>query len=168
MPDIKTSCCFTGHRASKLPWGFNEQDDRCKALKIAIFDAVESVYDSGIRHYICGMANGCDLYFAEAVLELRQLHSDVTLEAAVPYEGQSNGWSDREKARWQRIVDLADFYTLVSLSYTRDCMQKRNKYMVDNSSVLIAAYNSGSGGTLNTLLYAIRNGREVIQLPIQE
>ena len=168
MPDIKTSCCFTGHRASKLPWGFNEQDDRCKALKIAIFDAVESVYDSGIRHYICGMANGCDLYFAEAVLELRQLHSDVTLEATVPYEGQSSGWSDREKARWQRIVDLADFYTLVSLSYTRDCMQKRNKYMVDNSSVLIAAYNSGSGGTLNTLLYAIRNGREVIQLPIQE
>lgn len=168
MPEIKTSCCFTGHRASKLPWGYNEQDERCKALKIAIFDAVESVYASGIRHYICGMANGCDLYFAEAVLELRQLHGDITLEAAVPYEGQSSAWSDREKARWQRIVDSADFYTLVSLHYTRDCMQKRNKYMVDNASVLIAAYGGGSGGTLNTLLYAIRTGREVIQLPIQE
>ena len=89
MPDIETTCCFTGHRASKLPWKYREDDLRCIRLKQQIYDTVEAVYDSGIRHYICGMANGCDLYFGEAVLQLRQLHPDITLEAAVPYEGQA-------------------------------------------------------------------------------
>ena len=27
------SCCFTGHRPDKLPWGENESDPRCLALK---------------------------------------------------------------------------------------------------------------------------------------
>ena len=26
-------CCFTGHRPSKLPWGEDERDPRCLALK---------------------------------------------------------------------------------------------------------------------------------------
>ena len=168
MPELNTTCCFTGHRASKLPWGFEETDPRCISLKQKLYDAVEAVYDSGVRHYICGMANGCDMYFGDAVLLLKQLHSDVTLEAAIPYEGQADHWKPAEKSRWQRIYDNSDYITVVSRTYTRDCMHRRNQYMVDNSSVLIAAYNGSSGGTLNTMLYAIRNKKEVIQIYIEE
>ena len=66
------SCCFTGHRPEKLPWGSDETDPRCLALKAAIRDAVAAAYDEGFRHFICGMARGCDLYFAEAVVDLRR------------------------------------------------------------------------------------------------
>ena len=27
------TCCFTGHRPDKLPWGTDESDPRCLALK---------------------------------------------------------------------------------------------------------------------------------------
>lgn len=27
------TCCFTGHRPQSLPWGFNENDIRCKKMK---------------------------------------------------------------------------------------------------------------------------------------
>ena len=168
MPDMETTCCFTGHRASKLPWKYREDDPRCIRLKQQIYDTVEAVYASGIRHYICGMANGCDLYFGEAVLQLRQLHPDITLEAAVPYEGQARSWPADQRQRWQRLYDSCDYQTVVSHSYTPDCMRRRNQYMVDNASVLIAAYNGTSGGTMNTLLYAIRQKREVIQIPVDE
>lgn len=168
MPDIQTTCCFTGHRAAKLPWRFQENDPRCITLKRQIYDAVDAVYDSGIRHFICGMANGCDMYFGEAVLRLRQTHPEVTLEAAVPYEGQAQSWRPDLRRRWQILFDQSDYQTIVSHSYTPDCMRRRNQYMVDNSSVLIAAYNGAPGGTMNTLLYAIRNQREVIQIPVDE
>ena len=168
MPDIATTCCFTGHRASKLPWKYQEEDPRCLVLKQQIFDAVEAVYDAGVRHYICGMANGCDLYFGEAVVQLRQSHPDITLEAAVPYEGQAKGWPSEQRQRWEQLLGCCDFRTVVSRDYTPDCMHRRNQYMVDNSSILIAAYNGSSGGTLNTLLYAIRQKREVIQIPVAE
>ena len=92
MFDRNITCSFTGHRASKLPWGFHENDPRCITLKQQIYDAVEAVYDSGIRHFICGMANGCDMYFGEAILQLKETHKDVTLEAAIPFAGQADHW----------------------------------------------------------------------------
>ena len=168
MAEKKPACSFTGHRAAKLPWGFNEQDPRCVQLKQQIYDAIDAIYDSGIRHYICGMANGCDMYFGEAVLELKKVKKDVTLEAAVPFAGQADHWKGPEKSRWQRIYQGSDYITVVSKSYTRDCMTKRNRYMVDNCNVLLAAYNGSKGGTQNTILYAIRSKKEVIQIPIDE
>ena len=86
------TCCFTGHRPEKLPWGYDESDERCVRLKRRLRDAVESAYEAGKRHFICGMARGCDFYFAEAVLELRRGHPDITLEAAIPCAGQSSRW----------------------------------------------------------------------------
>jgi len=168
MPERNITCSFTGHRAAKLPWGFYENDPRCIKLKQQIYDTVEAVYDSGIRHFICGMANGCDLYFGEAVLRLKQLKNDVTLEAAIPFAGQADHWKEPEKSRWQHICDSSDYITIVSKTYTKECMNKRNRYMVDNSSVLIAAYNGSKGGTQNTMLYAIRSKCEVIQIFLDE
>lgn len=64
MPEREHTCCFTGYREYKLPWGSDESDPRCRKLQQQIFDAVDAVYADGIRHFICGMANGCDLYFS--------------------------------------------------------------------------------------------------------
>lgn len=162
------NCCFTGHRDTKLPWRGNEDDPRCQALKERIYDAAEAVYHSGVRHYICGMATGCDFFFCEAVLRLRAEHPDISLEAAIPFEAQSKAWSDSQQKRYDRLISECDFHTVVQKEYSAGCYMRRNKYMVDSSSVLISVFNGSSGGTLNTLLYAIRNGLEVIQLPIDE
>ena len=58
MAARQESCCFTGHRPGKLPWGMDEQDRRCLALKARIADAVEAAYQEGYRHFLCGMALG--------------------------------------------------------------------------------------------------------------
>lgn len=166
MPEKETTCCFTGHRAPKLPWRYDERDPRCLELKAKIADAAEAVYYSGVRHFICGMATGCDMYFCEAVLALRAEKPDLTLEAAVPYEGQPDGWPEPLRARYRRLLEACDYRTLVSRSYTPDCMKRRNRYMVDAASVLIAAYDGRPGGTMSTLLYALRRGIEIIEIPV--
>ena len=161
------TCAFTGHRENKLPWRSDESDARCLRLKQMIYDAVEAVRQSGVRHYICGMANGCDFYFAEAVLALRSEHPDITLEAAIPCEGQSARWSAAQRRRYDRIVGECDYYTVIQKDYSPDCMLRRNRYMVDASAVLIAAYNGSRGGTQSTLLYAMRQGLQIIELPVE-
>ena len=162
------TCTFTGHRENKLPWGADETDPRCLRLKQRIADTVEAVYHSGIRHYICGMATGCDMYFAEAVLALRAEHPDVTLEAAIPCEGQSSRWTAEQRRRYDRAVAECDFCTVIQRDYSPDCMLRRNRYMADSSAVLIAAYNGRPGGTQSTLLYALRQGLQIIELPLEE
>ena len=42
------SCAFTGHRPGKLPWGEDESDLRCIALKAKLRAAVESAIHEGL------------------------------------------------------------------------------------------------------------------------
>ena len=159
------SCCFSGHRPSKLPWGSNEEDPRCVGLKKRLYDAVEDAYEQGMRHFICGMAQGCDFYFCEAVLTLRKKHPDVTLEAAVPCLSQSNGWEAAQQQRYRGLIALCDEETLVQEQYTASCMQRRNRYMVDHASLLIAVHDGLPGGTMRTIEYAMRRGLTIVDIP---
>ena len=136
-----SSCAFTGHRPAKLPWGYREEDPRCLALKRRIRDAVESAYEEGYCHFLCGMAQGCDLYFCEIVLALRAKHPEITLEAAVPCPTQADDWPEAERQRYRQLLAACDYETLVSAHYTPDCMQRRNRYLVDHAALLIAAYD---------------------------
>lgn len=159
-------CCFTGHRAEKLPWKYNEADPDCLRLKERLSDILAALYGAGYRHFICGMASGCDLYCGEAVVALRDEHPDVTLEAAIPFEGQSAQWPPSARKRYFRLAEECDRQTILHHSYTPDCMMDRNRYMVDNADLLVAIYNGTSGGTRNTMLYAMRHGVEILQLDI--
>lgn len=163
----RKSCCFSGHRPSKLPWKYDESDARCIEFKGKLFAVIGAVYDSGIKHFICGMALGCDMYCAEAVIKLKAMHSDITLQAAVPYRGQADNWNEYNRLRYDRIIDNCDEVTVLAESYSPACMAMRNRFMVDNANVLVACYDGMSGGTWNTIRYAQKKDIEVIQLPIE-
>ena len=158
------TCCFSGYRPEKLPWGANEDDPRCKKLKETIHSKTEQIHLSGIKHFICGMARGSDTYFCEAVLALREEYPEITLEAAIPFEGQAAKWREDERRRYDGLVSKCDQVTYVSPHYTKSCMQRRNRYMVDNSSILLAVHDGKRGGTNNTIKYAQRRGLEIIEL----
>ena len=160
------SCCFSGHRPSKLPWGYDELDPRCVEFKEKLSAVIGAVYDSGIKHFICGMAEGCDLYFAETVLALKKNYPHITLEAAIPCPSQADGWSEKQKARYRDILRRCDYETVVQQSYTPGCMQRRNRYMVDHASLLIAVNDGVRGGTRSTIEYAFRRGVNVLDIPL--
>ncbi len=160
------SCCFTGHRPSKLPWGFDEADSRCVDLKARMADAVEAAYAEGYRHFLCGMAQGCDLYFCVCALDLRKRYPDVTVEAVIPCPGQADNWPKEERERYLRLVEACDLETVVSAQYSSGCMLRRDRYMVDHASLLIAAFDGTAGGTRYTMEYAMKRGLSVVDLPI--
>ena len=178
--DRATTCCFTGHRPAKLPWGANEDDPRCAALKNAphpdnaklfldfavSYDVQQLLQSDFYRHFICGMAQGADMYFGEAVLALREKHPDVTLEAAIPCEEQAARWKERDRNRYFGLVERCDLETMVQHRYTSGCMQRRNRYMVDRSSLVLAVYDGMLGGTMYTLTYAMRQGVRVVTMDL--
>ena len=166
MQEKAVTCTFTGHRENKLPWRGNEDAPECLALKARIADAVQAVYSSGVRHFICGMANGCDLYFFDAARYLRLSHPEVTIEAAIPFSGQADRWRPELRERYAYDLRQCDYQTLVQEAYTPGCMMRRNRYMVDASRILIAAFDGRPGGTARTLEYAARRRLEIIQIPI--
>jgi len=166
----KHTCCFTGHRPEKLPWGRDEGHPDCLSLKNRMGEALEQLYCRGYRHFISGMAKGADTYFAEAVLALKARHADVTLEAAIPCPTQADNWREADRLRYERILDQCDLETLVQQHYDRFCMHRRNRYMVERSSALLAAYDGlgTGGGTMYTISYAMDCGLDVVILDLVE
>ena len=166
MNERDLTCCFTGHRPQKLHWSYNESDPRALAMLDEMDKALAQILRRGYRHFICGMAEGCDLVFAELILALREYLPGVTLEAAVPCPGQSARWSARSRARYDSILSRCDKVTVVSQVYTPGCMMARNRYMVDRSSLLLACSNGQPGGTLSTIRYAWDQGVEVLTISV--
>ena len=160
------TCCFTGHRPVKLPWGTNENDPHCIALKEELFASVRAIYDCGYRRFICGMAIGCDMYFAEAVLRLKEECEDIELIAAIPCGDQPDKWNLAQRKRYNSILDRCSKVDVLQIKYSNDCMHKRNEYMVDRSSLLLSCYDGRPGGTMKTILYAERQGLKTVIIEI--
>ena len=163
-PDKNHTCCFTGHRPDKLPLGLDEADPRCAALKASLSRELDGLYRRGFRHFISGMAMGCDLYFAQAALELRERCPGVTVEGAVPCPTQAQKWPQELRRRWRSILDACDLESVVQQSYDRYCMLRRDRYMVDRSAAVLAVFGGTPGGTQYTLNYAMDQKREILLL----
>ena len=162
--DESRTCCFTGHRPDKRPWGLDEDDPRCAALKASLDRELDGLYRRGFRHFISGMAMGCDLYFAEAALALRERCHGVTVEGAVPCPTQAQKWPETLRRRWRAILDTCDLETVVQQNYDRWCMLRRDRYIVDRSAAVLAVFDGAPGGTQYTLNYAMDKKREILLL----
>ena len=121
------TACFTGHRPQKLPWGRNEEDMRCRIMKLRLISAVFEAYNRGYRRFISGMADGVDIIAAEAVLKLRENCGDVQLECALPFPRA--GRTAQNGARYDRVLSEADDIVTLSGAYHLACMAQRNRYM---------------------------------------
>lgn len=141
-----------------MPWGYNEHHTACCYLKDKLFDEIQKAVQHGYNHFIFGAALGIDIYVGELLILLRKLYPHITIEAAVPCTNQSEKW----QKRYVGILSLCDTNTIISNNYTPSCIQDRNKYMVDNSSLLIAVWNGKPGGTANTIEYAKSKNVETI------
>ena len=102
----------------------------------------------------------------QILLELKKAYPHITLEAAIPCPTQSDKWSAPQRERYRAILAQCDVETMVQQEYTSGCMQRRNRYMVDHAALLIAVNDGEPGGTRNTILYAMRQGLNIADIPI--
>ena len=67
---------------------------------------------------------------------------------------QTKRWTQSEKIKYEEIKRQADEIVYTSENYSRGCMFKRNRYMVDRSGVCVCYLTKESGGTAYTVKYA--------------
>jgi len=158
---IKT-VCFSGLRTQKLPWKADKNDLQCIKLKELLRERIlYMILDNGISHFISGMARGVDTYAAEIVLELKKTYP-ITLECALPCMEQAGIWEEEDRIRYFSIIGWADHQTMIEKHYTIDCFEKRNRYMVMKSDIVLAVWDGQAGGTANTIHYAREAGKPIL------
>lgn len=160
------TCAFTGHRPQHLPFGMNENDERCVKLKEVLKEQIINLIEAeNVTHFITGMALGVDLYAAEIVLDLKARYPNITLESAIPCETQAVKWSMAQRERYYDIAAQCDKETMLQSHYSPDCMDKRNRYMVDHADFIIAVWDGRPSGTGKAVTYARgRTGKSIIAI----
>lgn len=83
----------------------------------------------------------------DMIWSIKKIAINITVEIAVPCENQSEKRNAAQRLIYDDILGRADKITLVQKSYDEKCYQKRNEYMIDNSSLLIACFDGKAGGT---------------------
>ena len=161
---IKTeTACFTGHRSQKLPWRFNEEDERCKVMKITLQAEIEKAIQKGYKTFLCGMALGFDTICAETVIDLKRQYEDIEIIGALPCKTQDIKWAFKDRVRYRDLLKQLDGIRCIYEEYIgAECMLERNRFMVDNSSLMIALFNGLPGGTKSTIDHARRQGLEIV------
>lgn len=146
------ACAFSGNRILGIDYDKN-----------LLFQTIENSIKKGYKYFLCGMAIGFDLQCFSVLLEFKKKHK-IKIIACVPCKNQSSAFSCEDKILYDEYISLSDSVVVLSEFYYNGCMQARNRYMVDNSSLLISYNRKSSGGTLYTEKYAEKNGITVIKL----
>jgi uncharacterized phage-like protein YoqJ len=144
------TCCFTGHR--DIPSGAYQR------IFSKTEEMVENLIKKGYLFFGAGGALGFDTIAAFTVLKLKEKYPDVRLILVLPCLSQTRGWSSHDVEIYEDIKSRADKVVYTSEEYTRGCMHKRNRHLVDNSSACIAYLTDSKGGTAYTVDYAKKHG----------
>ena len=155
------TACLTGHRPKSLPWGYDEQKDSCKKFINDLYTIFSGAIKYGLKNFMIGMAEGFDMIGGETLIHLRKKHKEIKIIAVVPCKNQEIKWKPEQQKRYHKILKKCDDVIILSETYYKECMNDRNKYMVDHSSVVIACYNGKPSGTGNTVKYAKSQGCKV-------
>ena len=151
------TAAFSGHRFIDA----SQREHVMKRLSNAVLDA----YGNGIRNFISGFAIGFDMMAAEVVVSLKQSHPDITLTAAIPFNGQASRFSFYDRKRYDRLLKEADEVIVLSDSYYPRCFLERDEFMVNNASSLIAYYDGREkGGTFYTIRKAMAQNLPIVNV----
>lgn len=150
------TCCFTGHRVMSKA----EQKEVIPVLEEAVLNAMHQ----GVTVFRNGGALGFDTLSALHILGLRKKYPDIKLLIDAPHKKQSAHWAEMDRDIYDYILRCADGVNFVSEQYSANCMQKRNRFMVTHSDMVIAYIRTPRGGSYYTACYAERMGKTVVYL----
>ena len=161
----ENSVCFSGHRPKNLAWGYNENHPDCKKLKEKLQKTILNLVNKGKTTFYCGLAEGFDLYVGEILIALKQQNFQIKIIGCLPCKDQAKYYHPASIDKYIKILaSCDDLYYASSGHYFNGCTIKRNKYMVDNSSILVCYATSAFGGSASTLRYAMKKDLTIIEL----
>ena len=156
----RQSVCFTGHR-HMLASDVSAVIERLDAL-------LDMCYDHGYRYFLCGGALGFDTLAGERVAALQARCPDVRLIMVLPCGDQAQRWPASAIERYERLLYAADEIRVLAPSYYQGCMQVRNRYMVDHSSLCVCYWRHQKGGTASTVAYALKRRLPVLNVAMED
>ena len=134
-------CAIIGCSPMCFPWGFDEEDEGCAALKLILMNRITRLRSEGCTRFSVCMDCGAGLYAAEILHGLKESDDDLETICYVPYEEQATKWTPELRDRYFNA--LAECTEVVSVSYekTVGCEFKAHLEAINEADTVIAVYD---------------------------
>ena len=162
MPLLR-SCAFTGYRPEKYSFPLEGESPEACRFQTSLAMAVNDLIDKGVHTFLNGGARGFDILAAEAVLAASEFRP-VDLITVLPFPAMDATWSLEWMRRYETVLQKSREVITLSPAYHAGAYAARNRYMVDHSDCVMTWFDGKKGGTANTLAYAEKTGRIIINL----
>lgn len=159
------SACFSGYRPKKFKFPLLDGDQNYEKLKSDLKFVINDLIENKINTFYIGLAEGFDIISGEILLECQsEIKEKINIVCVSPFENFIDSFDEDWKFRANNLIKKSDRVKFISPNYKRGIFYKRNRYMVDNSSILICYYDGKSGGTKYTIDYAKAENLNIINI----
>ena len=137
--DKPIRCAVIGQNPMRFPWGFDEEDDRCRKLKIELAQQIMMLRQNGVSQFLTACDCGVGLYAAELVNGLRATTDhDLMLICYTPHEEQATKWAPYLRERYFTMLEKCTHISAVCEAGAPDAQLRAYKKIAD---MVLAVYD---------------------------
>ena len=138
---MRRTCAIISCSPMCFPWGLDEEDEGCAALKLILMNCITNQRSIGVTQFHISMDCGVGLYAAEILQGLKEIDSEIEVVCYVPYEEQATKWTPELRNRYFNA--LASCTEVVNVSYekTVGCKFKADLEAMKNADALIIIFD---------------------------
>ena len=135
------TCAIIGCSPMCFPWGFDEEDEGCAALKLILMNWITKLRSEGCTRFAVSMDCGVGLYAAEILHGLKESDEGLETICYVPYEEQATKWTPELRDRYFNA--LAACMEVVNVAYekTVGCEFKAYLEAINEADTVIVVYD---------------------------
>ncbi len=134
-------CAIIGQNPMRFPWGFDEEDDRCRKLKMELAQQIMALRQSGVSQFLTACDCGVGLYAAEIVNGLRMTDRDLMLLCYTPHEEQATKWAPYLRERYFTMLEQCTLISAVCEVGAPDAQLHAYKKIIDLADVVLGVYD---------------------------
>lgn len=142
-------CAIIGQNPLRFPWGFDEEDDRCRKLKMELAQQIMVLRQSGVSQFLTACDCGVGLYTGEIINGLRMTDRDLMLICYTPHEEQATKWAPYLRERYFAMLEKCTLISAVCEVGAPDAQFQAYKKIIDLADVVLAVYDGDTPATGN-------------------
>ena len=134
-------CAIIGCSPMCFPWGFDEEDEGCAALKLILMNQISKLRGEGYTRFAVSLDCGVGLYAAEILHGLKESDGELETACYVPYEEQATKWTPELRDRYFNALAACTEAVNVAYEKTVSCEFKAHLEAMKEADTLIAVFD---------------------------
>ncbi len=135
------TCAIIGCSPMCFPWGFDEEDEGCAALKMILMNRITRLRSEDCARFHISMDYGVGLYAAEILHGLKEQEDALETICYVPYEEQATKWTPELRDRYFNALAACTEVVNVAYEKTVGCEFKAYLEAINEADTVIVVYD---------------------------